>query len=237
MMKQLELKLGNLSIEVVRKDIKNVHLRIHPPLGRVRISAPSRMSLDAIREFAVSKLDWIRRHQKRLQERPREISGEYSEGQSQYVWGRHYLLKVLEAVGEASVELNHSQIVLRVRPGTDMLVRQGIVDRWFRDQLTSAVPPLITKWELQLGVKVERYFVRPMKTRWGSCTPRTRRIRLNSALAKRLPECLEYVVVHEMVHLLEPSHNATFIGLMDRFMPHWRVYRTALSQPLVEHVQ
>jgi predicted metal-dependent hydrolase len=230
-----QLQLGDIAVDVVRKDIKNVHLAVHPPLGRVSISAPAHMSLDTIRVFAISKLDWIKRQQTKLQEQDREKPREFLERESHYVWGKRYLLTVSERDQAPHVELTPSQMLLSVRPGTDEARRERIVEAWYREQVKSAVPPLLAKWEPVLGVEVERVFVQRMKTKWGSCNTATGSIRLNTDLAKKPRQCLEYVVVHEMVHLLEPTHNARFVSLMDRLMPHWRVYREQLNRLPVRH--
>ena len=229
------IDLGGIVVEVVKKDIKNVHLSIYPPTGRVRISAPERMSLDTIRVFAISKLGWIKQQQQKLREQERETPREYLDRESHYVWGKRYLLKIIEHNAAPEVELKHSTMLLRIRPGSDDVKMQAVLDAWYRQQLKEAVPLLIAKWEPLMGVKVERFFVQRRKTRWGRCNPGAGTIRLNSELAKKPPESLEYIVVHEMVHLLEPTHNARFIGLMDRFMPKWEFYRDILNRLPVRH--
>lgn len=230
-----QIELGEFTVDVIFKDIKNVHLSVHPPNGRVRISAPSHMSTDTVRIFAISKLDWIRQQQKKLQLQERETPREYLDRESHYLWGKRYLLDVVEENARPEVELKHGKMILRVRPGTDESKRQAIVEEWYRAQLKQAVTPLITKWELLMGVKVERLFVQRMKTKWGSCNSKSRNIRLNTDLAKKPHECLEYILVHEMVHLLEPTHNARFVSLMDRFMPKWQFYREMLNHLPVRH--
>jgi predicted metal-dependent hydrolase len=224
------LNLGNIAVDVVLKDIKNVHLSVHPSTGRVRISAPKRMSIDTIRFFVISKLDWIKQQQTRLREQERETPREYVERESHYVWGTRYLLTVSESDEPPSIEVKHGCMHLRVRPRSDEDKRRALVEEWYRGQLKEAVPPLLTRWQPLLGVRVERFFVRRMKTRWGSCNHKARTIRLNTELAKKPEECLEYIVVHELVHLLEPTHNARFIALMDRFMPKWQFHRQALNR-------
>jgi hypothetical protein len=232
-----QLKLGDVAVDVVLKDIKNVHLSVHPPTGRVRLSAPSRMSLDTIRLFAISKLGWIKQQQRKLRGQDRETPREYLDRESHYVWGRRYLLKVIESDQPPSVELQHVRMHLRVRPGTDNQKKLAIVEGWYREQIKKAVPPLIARWEPLVGVQVGRFFVQRMKTKWGGCSPGTRSIRLNTELARKPCECLEYIVVHEMVHLLEPTHNAGFVAIMDRLMPQWRFYRQQLNQLPVRHEQ
>jgi predicted metal-dependent hydrolase len=230
-----QLKLGDIAVDVVLKDIKNIHLSVYPPTGRVRISAPQRMNLDTIRVFAISKLGWIKRQQTKLRNQERETPREYLDRESHYVWGKRYLLAVTECGEAPTVQLKHSRMLLQVRPGTHDEKKQAIVEEWYRDQLKKAVPPLIAKWEPLLGVTVERFFVQHMKTKWGSCNPSARSIRLNTELAKKPHECVEYIVVHEMVHLLEPTHNPRFVALMDRFMPQWRFFRNRLNQLPVHH--
>jgi len=226
----LHIELGDVRVDVVLKDIKNVHLSVHPPTGKVRISAPKRMSLDTIRVFAISKLDWIKQQQRKLQAQERETPRDYVDLESHYVWGKRYLLTVIESNQAPSIELKHSRLLLRVRPGTAEEKREALVEAWYREQLKRAVPPLLARWQPMLGVSAERWFVQRMKTKWGSCNHKARTIRLNTELAKKPAECLEYIVVHELVHLLEPTHNARFIALMDRFMPKWQFHREALNR-------
>ncbi|MEO7798882.1 MAG: SprT family zinc-dependent metalloprotease [Opitutaceae bacterium] len=231
----MTIQLGDFTAEVVQKDIKNVHLSVYPPTGRVRIAAPLRMKLDTIRVFAISRLGWIKQQQKKLREQERETPREYLNRESHYVWGKRYLLQVVVSNEGTGVELQPSKMVLRLRPGTSDARKQEIVDAWYREQLKQALPALIAKWEPRLGVKVVRFFVRRMKTKWGSCSPGRRTIRLNTDLAKKPRECLEYLVVHEMVHLLEPTHNMRFVALMDRFLPRWPAHRSALNRLPVRH--
>ena len=230
-----EIAFGDITADVVLKDIKHIHLSVYPPNGRVRIAAPSRMRLDTIRVFAISKLGWIKQQQQKLQEQKRETPREYLDRESHYVWGKRYLLKVIEGNAAPSVALQHSRMLLRVRPGTDAKKKRAIVEAWYRQQLKKAVPPLIAKWEPLVGAKVERFFVQRMKTKWGSCNHRARTLRLNTELAKKPRECLEYIVVHEMTHVLEPTHNARFVALMDQCMPQWRFYREQLNRLPVSH--
>ncbi len=225
-----QIQLGDITVDVILKDIKNVHLSVYPPTGRVRISAPERMSMDTIRVFAISKLDWIKRQQLKMREQQRETPREYVERESHYVWGNRYLLTVCEIDEAPSIELKHSRMLLSVRPGTGLEKRRAVTEHWYRGLLKETVPPLLARWEPRMGVEVERFFVRRMKTRWGSCNPRAHTIRLNTELAKKPRECLEYVLVHELVHLLEPTHNARFLALMDQFMPKWPFHRDALNR-------
>ena len=230
-----QLMLGDIAVEVVLKDIKNIHLSVYPPAGRVRISAPSRMRPDTIRVFAVSKLPWIREQQKKFREQGREAIREFIDRESHHVFGKRCLLKVIQEDTPVSVELRNSKLILRVRPGSTEEARRAALDEWYRRLLKQAVPQLIARWEPLIGVRVERFFVQRMKTKWGSCNHRAATIRLNAELAKKPKECLEYIVVHEMVHLLEPTHNAHFTALMDRFMPRWQFYRQMLNRLPLRH--
>jgi predicted metal-dependent hydrolase len=166
------IQLGDIRVEVVRKDIKNVHLSVHPPTGRVRIAAPERMNLDTVRVFAIAKLPWIKRQQRKLREQERETAREYIDRESHYVWGKRYLLKVVEADRRPGVELDHGRIVLHVRPGTRRGKREAVVEEWHRELVREAVPPTIEKWERLIGVRVRRFFIQRMKTKWGSCNDR-----------------------------------------------------------------
>ncbi len=230
-----QIDLGGISVDVVRKDIKNVHLSVFPPTGRVRIAAPARMDLDTIRVFAVTKLGWIKAQQKKILAQERETPREYLDRESHYLWGRRYLLEVVERDAAPLVTLKHRKLVLQVRPGSVELKRQEVLEAWYRVTLKRAMPALIAKWEPLMGAKVHRFFVQRMKTKWGGCNPRARSLRLNTELAKKPPECLEYIVVHEMAHLLEPTHGQRFRALMDRTMPAWEFHRAQLNRLPVRH--
>lgn len=231
------LELGDIVADVVLKDIKNVHLSVYPPNGRVRISAPVRMNLDTVRVFAISKLDWIRQQQSKLRAQERETPREYVDRESHYVWGRRYLLHLVEGDRAASVSLTHGRILLTARPGAETGTKEAAIAHWYREQLRAAVPPLIVKWAPALEVKPDRIFVRQMKTMWGSCNQDARTIRLNTELAKKPRECLEYVVLHELVHLLERSHGDRFMELMDQHMPQWQAIRQRLNRLPVRHTE
>ena len=229
------MALGDVAVDVVLKDIKNIHLSVYPPDGAVRIAAPLRMKLDTIRVFAISKLGWIKQQQKKLREQERESEREHIERESHYVWGKRYLLTVKEVDAAPAIELKHSRMVLTVRPGASDVTRQAVVAQWYRDQIKAVVPALLKKWAPQMGVELSRVFVQKMKTKWGSCNPAARSIRLNTDLAKKPTQCLEYVVVHELAHLLERHHNERFIALMDAHMPHWRQHRETLNRSPLAH--
>ena len=230
-----EIVLGEVRVDVVRKDIKNIHLGVYPPLGRVRISAPLRVSLDTIRVFAISKLGWIKQQQRKLRGQERETPREYLDRESHWVWGKRYLLKVIEVDAPPEVKLRHNKMLLQIRPSTSEGKRQAVLDQWYREQLRESALPLVAKWEPLLDVKVRGFFLQRMKTKWGSCNPVSASIRLNTDLARKPRECLEYIVVHEMVHLLEPTHNNRFVALMDRFMPKWQHCREVLNRLPVRH--
>lgn len=230
-----QIDLGDLRIEVVRKDIKNLHLSVMPPAGLVRIAAPRHMNLDTIRVFAISKLPWIRTQQRRMQAQAREAPREYLDRESHYVWGRRYLLQRVEREAAPVVEIKRGKLVLQVRPGTDEERCREILETWYRGQIHAVVPELIAKWESTMQVKVGRVFVQRMRTRWGGCNPTTGLIRLNTDLAKKPIECLEYILVHEMAHLLEPTHNTQFTSLMDLFLPAWQQLRKRLNELPVPH--
>ena len=224
------INLDEIVISVVHKNIKNVHLSVYPPMGNVRISAPLRIDLHTIRVFAISKLDWIRHQQQKLRNQVRETPREYIDRENHYLWGKCYLLNLIEIEAPARIELQHDHILLQVRPGATTDRKRTIVDEFYRSQIEAAIPPLIVKWEDLMGVDVASFSVRKMKTKWGSCTPALQTIRFNLELAKKPAKCLEYVIVHEMVHLLEPSHNYRFAALMDSFMPKWRFYQSELNR-------
>lgn len=231
----VQFKLGNIPVDVVLKDIKNIHLSVHPPAGKVRIAAPLRMDIDTIRIFAITKLAWIKAQQKKLREQERETPREYLDRESHYVWGKRYLLALVEKEAAPSVELKHNKMILQLRPAASVDQKQKVMDAWYREQLKAAVPALVAKWEKALGVKAGKVFVQRMKTKWGSCSPGAGNVRLNTDLAKKPLPCLEYIVSHELTHLLERHHNDRFTALMDAHMPQWRLYREMLNSLPLAH--
>lgn len=224
------IELGDISIEVVHKDIKNVHLSVNPPRGDVRISAPLQMHIDTIRAFAISNIIWIKKEKKKFVEQERVPEREYLDRESHYVWGKRYLLKIEEVNESPSVELKHSELILRVRPKATRAKMKSVLDQWYRDLIHKEVPVLVAKYSPRLKVSIDQLFVQDMKTQWGSCNSANGSIRLNTDLARRSPEYLEYVVLHEMVHLIEQNHGAKFVALMDLHMPNWRQYRDELNR-------
>lgn len=224
----LRLQVEDLAIEVTRKAIKHAYLRVDGA-GEVRMSAPRRMPQRELEAFARSKLNWIRRQQEKVRSRPKPLQHKYVSGEPFLVWGREVRLQVVEADGKPAVELRGAALRLAVRPGMSKSMRAALIEAWFREQLKAAVPTLLARWEPRLGVKLARFTLRKMKTRWGSCSTKPRTVRFNIELAYLYPEYLEYVLVHELVHLLEPSHNARFKALMDRHLPGWRTIRKQLN--------
>lgn len=230
-----KIKLSEISIDVVQKDIKNIHLSVYPPTGRVRISAPLRFDLDTIRVYAISKLDWIRKQQDKFNKQDREARREFLNRESHYFRGERYLLKIIEQNVPPHVTLKHSEIVISVRPGASLAKKKETLDEWYRSQLKEVLPSLIAKWEKTLGVRVNEFGVKRMRTKWGTCNPVDGRIWVNLELAKKPPEYLEYIVVHEMTHLIERHHNDRFVSIMDKYMPKWRFYRDELNRLPVRH--
>ena len=224
------VEFSGIAMEVTRKNIKNVHLSVCPPAGAVRISIPMDTNLDAVRMFAASKIGWIRQHQKRYSEQERETPREYVNRESHYVWGRRCLLTVVEEDTRPYVLWSRDSLRLVVRPETNAVKKDAILNAWYRQEVRRYVMPLIEKWQPIMRVQVSRLLIQKMKTQWGSCNSRDGNIRLNSELAKKPPACLEYVVVHEMVHLLERLHNKRFVRLMDGFLPQWRQLKDTLNR-------
>ena len=229
------IELGNISIDVVQKDIKNIHLSVLPPLGKVRVSAPSKMNLDTIRVFAISKLRWIRKQQQQFSEQNRETQRRYISGESHYLKGKRYLLKVIEKQGKQEVKLTHNRIELCVRPNSNFESRSKVMEKWYRSILSEFIVVFVEKWEKKIGVKCSETKIRKMRTLWGSCNSLKKTITLNIELSKKPLECLEYIVVHELIHLIERSHNHKFVGLMDEHMSDWRSRRDLLNRLPVRH--
>lgn len=232
---QEQLKLGNITVDLVQKEIKNIHLRVYPPTGRVRISAPYRMDLDTIRVFAISKLSWIKKQQTKIKGQEREAPREFINMESHYFNGKRYLLEVIEHKFAPKVVLKHSIIELFIRHGANREKKKAVLEKWYRRKLKEIIPVLIEKWETKMNVLVNEFGVKKMKTRWGTCNRKAKRIWLNLELAKKPAQYLEYIVVHEMVHLLERKHTDKFISLMNKFMPKWQFYKDELNRLPVRH--
>lgn len=223
------LQLGELSIELTRKAVKHVHLSVHPPEGRVSLVVPMDTRTEVARAYAISKLAWIRTQRARFAGQARERRRRIVERESHYLWGRRYLLTIEDKDAKPQVKLDHRRITLTVRPGSTESVRAKVMHEWHKSLLHQTVPTLIAKWESRLGVRVAAYFLQRMKTKWGGCNPRARHIRLNTELVKKPKDLLEYVIVHEMIHLIEPTHGERFVALLDAHYPTWREAREELN--------
>ena len=231
------IKIGELSIEVTKKAIKNVHLSVHPPNGRVTLTVPSATRLDVARAYAISRLRWIRQQQAKLKDQARETPRRFIERESHYLWGRRYLLTIVHQETKPFVSLGHKRITLSVRPGSDAQKRADVIHLWQKSLLHDLVPSIIKKWEPELRVKVKAYFLQRMKTKWGSCNHKAGHIRLNTELVKKPKDLLEYVIVHEMAHLREPTHSEKFIAILDEHYPSWREARAELNElPLTAEI-
>ncbi len=230
------MMLGNIKIELIQKDIKNVHLSVLPPYGDVRISAPLHISEETVRLYAISKLPWIKQQQKKIREQERESKREYINKETHYFQGRKYLMRIFVRNEPPEVVLNKKYLDLYVRPNTDPEHRHQILDQWYRRQMKELVAAFINKWERIMPVKVADFGVKRMKTKWGTCNIEARRIWLNLELAKKPLQCLEYIVVHEMVHLLERKHNDRFIAYLNKYMPQWKRYKEELNRLPVGHL-
>lgn len=224
------LQLGEVSVAITYKAIKNLHLTVHPPDGEVRVSAPLPMNPDTVRVFVISKLGWIKRQRRKILAQEREAPRQYINRESHLFRGQRYLLKVIEHQGSPKVNLTPQTLELYIRPHTSQEKRHHLINEWYRQQLKLTIPSFIAKYEPLMGVEVHEFGVKRMKTRWGTCNPRDQRIWLNLELAKKPLDCLEYVVVHEMTHLLEPRHNDRFWGLLDTFYPQWEHCREQLNR-------
>lgn len=231
------LQISEIKIDVVQKDIKNLHLSVYPPLGKVKISAPMRMDIETIRIYAISKLSWIRNHQNKFKNQERETSRDYVSNESHYFNGKRYLLKVIEHNAPPKVVLKHSTIELHVRPKANVEKKQEVLEDWYRQILKEKAAQLIPKWEKRMNVIVNEIAVKKMRTKWGTCNSKKKRIWLNLELAKKPPQCLEYILVHEMVHLLEKNHNEIFIAYMNKYLPKWRSYKQELNKIPLGHVE
>ena len=224
------IQLGDILIEVNRKAVKNVHLSVHPPTGYVTMVAPTNTRLEVARAFAITKLGWIHDQQAKLLGQARETARQFVERESHYLWGRRYLLSVVEEDIKPRVSLDHRRITLTVRPDSDIQKRAAVIHTWHKSLLHKVVPPMIAKWEEKLNVEVSGYFLQRMKTKWGSCNHKAGNIRLNTELVKKPKDLIEYVIVHELAHLIEPTHGDSFIAILDEHYPTWRDARAELNE-------
>ena len=235
--KQNIIELGGIHCDVIRKNIKNVHLSVHPPQGRVTISAPLRMNLETIRLFSIAKLGWIRKQQTKIKSQKREAPREYITRESHYYLGQRYLLQVIEQNTAPHVVLKHGTIELYIRKSSSVTQRKEILQGWYRQQLKILVPQYIAMLEKKMNVKVSELRIKTMKTRWGTCNTKAKRIWLNTELAKKPIEHVEYILTHEMTHLLERKHNEKFIAYMDKFLPKWKHLKEDLNRSALGHVE
>ena len=232
-----QIHLGDMVVEVTQKDIKNVHLSVYPPIGQVKIAAPVRMNLDTIRIYAISKLSWIRKQQTKIKKQKRESQREYITRESHYYLGKRYLLKVIEHNKRRKVCLKQNTIELYIKPGTNTEKRKEIIEDWYRKQLKEIIPKYITKLEKKMNVQVKEIGIKKMKTKWGTCNIEAKRIWLNLELAKKPIHCLEYIIIHEMTHLLERNHNTRFVSLMNNLLPNWKDVKEELNELPVGFVE
>lgn len=230
------ISIGGFDIEVTKKDIKNIHLTVHPPTGVVSVSAPLRADTDIIRAFALTKLDWIKRHHEKLLTQARESQRELVNGESLSVWGKRYLLNLEVRANGERVKLMGKKLFLRVSKDDDRTKREEHLDKWYREELRRQANHFVVNWQDKLGVAVNRLFIQRMKRKWGSCNPASKSIRLNTELIHKPKEATEFVIVHELAHLIEPKHSAEFYQLMDDLMPTWRVTRHKLNEAPLSYV-
>lgn len=229
------LTVAGINVDVVYKDIKNMHISVYPPIGRVRVAAPDRIDEDTIRLAVVQRLPWIKKQREQLQAAERQSEREMVTGESHYVWGQRLRLKLTDAAGRPHIDVVGSKLQLSVSTGMDDAHRRRFLESWYRNQIKAVLPQLIEKWEPVIGLKVNGWTVRRMKTKWGSCNPESGNLWFNIELAKKHPGCLEYIVVHEMTHFHERTHNDRFVELMDGHLPNWRATRDELNgAPLAE---
>jgi predicted metal-dependent hydrolase len=228
-MKTQSIQLGEISILLTRKPIKHVHLSVHPPSGRVTLAAPVATRTDVARAYAISRLGWIREQQSKFRTQAREAPRKFVERESHYLWGRRHLLTIVYRETKPFVSLDHRRITLTVRPGSDAQRRADAMHEWHKSLLHNVVPSLIQKWERKLEVQVAGYFLQRMKTKWGSCNHKARHIRLNTHLVTKPKDLLEYVIVHEMVHLIAPTHSDRFLAILGKYYPTWREARAELN--------
>jgi predicted metal-dependent hydrolase len=229
------LTVSGINVDVVYKDIKNMHISVYPPVGRVRVAAPVRLDEDAIRLAIVQRLPWIRKQQEQLLTAERQSEREMVTGESHYVWGQRLRLALSETVGRPGIVVAGAKLLVSAPVTMDDAHRRKLLESWYRKQIKAAIPPLIEKWEPIIGSNVNTWTVRRMKTKWGTCNPDTANLWFNIELAKKHPACLEYIVVHEMTHFLEHTHNDRFVALMDKHLPNWRAVRDELNgAPLAE---
>ena len=230
---QSAITVSDINVSIDRKDIKNLHVGVYPPYGRVRVAAPKNIDDEAVRLAVISRLSWIKRQVRHFQEQPRQTKREMVSGESHYFLGKRYLLEVIYGSAKHKVVLKHSNIELHVKANTTVENKEKLLNEWYREQMHTIVEELIPKWEQRIGIELNAWGIKKMRTKWGSCNIDKKTILLNLNLAKTPVECIEYIVVHEMVHLLERHHNDNFKVHMDRFLPEWKQFRDVLNQSIL----
>lgn len=230
-----QITISNITIDVIKKDIKNIHLAVYPPTGRVRIATPKKTSDESIRLFAISKLGWIKKHQRNFNKQNRLPVKEFINRESHFYLGKRYLLNVVETEGKPYVKMRHRKIDVFVRLGSSSEVKDQLLTNWYRNQLKLLIPPFISKWEKILNVKVSHWGVRKMKTKWGSCSVESQRILLNLELIQKPVACLEYIIAHELVHLIERHHNDRFLSILSKHLPNWKFLKQELNRFPLDH--
>jgi len=233
-----QITISDITVNIIRKDIKNIHLAVYPPSGRVRLAAPVNADDDAIRLFLVSKLGWIKRNQKKIQEQIRLTQHEYKDRESHYLFGKRYLLKIVEVKTKPFVIIrNKKEIELYISADASVAKRRSVMNTWYREQLKAVIPELLEKWETRLGVTIKKWQIKQMKTKWGSCTTEEKHIWLNLELAQKPVQCIEYILLHEMIHLKERHHNKRFEMYLDTYMPNWKALKMELNSLPVSHAE
>ena len=225
--------VDGIEVEVIKKKIKNMRLSVSAPHGKVRISAPKNLSEDTIRQFVTSKILWVHKQIERFENRPQQAELKYVSGEGHYLWGQKYPLTVIYSNCVSRAELTEEELILTVKEKSTVSQREKVLNQWYREQLKEVIPKLFIKWEREIGVKASEFRIKNMKTRWGTCNPKAKRIWLNLQLIKRPPHCLEYVVVHELCHLLERNHNSVFKGYLKKYLPNWTETRKELNSPAI----
>ncbi len=229
------ITVANIRVEILRKDIKNLHMGVYPPNGRVRVAAPLLVSDEAVRLAVIGKLAWIKRQREKFQTQPRQSERAMVRGESHYHLGQRYRLNVVEQPGKRSITLRGKSMVLTCPAGSTTEQRTALLLRWQRAELKSLLEPLLKQWQTVLGVTVATWGVKRMKTKWGSCNPQTASLWFNLELIKKAPACIEYIVLHELMHLVERHHNDRFTALLDQHLPNWRSLQQLLNQSVLGH--
>ena len=232
----INLSVGELDISVEKKQIKNMYIRVLPPDGKVKVTAPMSATEDAIRMFVISRIAWVKKQRQRFAEQPRQTERKYVTGESYYSWGKRYRLDVVYNNVRNDIAMSDQKIVLQVRKDSTPQQRANVMDRWYRENLKQAIPAVFEKCEKTVGVKAKEWKIKNMRTKWGTCNAKEKRVWLNLQLAKKTPECLEYVIIHELVHLLEKNHNDVFKEYMDKFYPNWRTVKAKLNDQMLDYM-